>query len=94
MDHPDADPAAQAAADVELLLSEASGLQRIVEVARGVDGGAASTGLSGMPAADSGPVRSSQPLGDDDAGHHGDGQDVQPHLRSDGRRAEHGVHGG
>jgi hypothetical protein len=39
MEHPDPDPAAQAAADVERLLSEASGLQRIVEVARGVNGG-------------------------------------------------------
>jgi hypothetical protein len=39
MDHPDPDPAAQAAADVERLLSGASGLQRIVEVARGVNGG-------------------------------------------------------
>lgn len=38
MDHLDPDPAAQAAADVELLLSGASGLQRIVEVAKAVDG--------------------------------------------------------
>jgi hypothetical protein len=84
MDHPDADPAAQAAADVELLLSEASGLQRIVEVARGVDGDHA------------GSVRSSESLvdGHDEAGHHGDGEDAQPHLRSDGRGSEHGVHGG
>lgn len=39
MDHPAPDPEAQAAADVERLLSGASGLHRIVEVARGVNGG-------------------------------------------------------
>lgn len=38
MGHPDSDPAVQAAADVERLMSGALGLQRIVEVARAVDG--------------------------------------------------------
>jgi hypothetical protein len=49
MDHPDPDPAAQAAADVELLLSGASGLQRIVEVARAVDAGDMSAGPAEAP---------------------------------------------
>lgn len=49
MDHPDPDPAAQAAADVELLLSEASGLQRIVEVARAVDAGDVTDGPAQPP---------------------------------------------
>lgn len=95
MDHPDPDPAAQAAADVELLLSGASGLQRIVEVARAVDAGDVSGGPA--QAAPSGScVRAPQPLvdGHDEAGHHGDGQDAQPRLRRDGRGAEDGVHGG